>query len=350
MADVIRVFRYDRTESVRTNLDPIEDLAQWISGLRSIGLASDLLKSYHGIADSLLKENARTVADHATTAVDLLDQAFSGPSRASYLPLYYAFLNLAKICVIASGQGKELQGQRLHGVSYRPGRGTRKDLLHEKLTLKPRGALSLFYRTLAGQTWGSVDKTIQLDQVYPFIQNISHEYHRTYGVDSALEECTLTFEYAGRGRKSRLVLDFKKDIHRRISNLRTMRITAGFAWSPEREARLTREITAQSVAQARAGLFNGLRRFLLYDAPVGDIKVTVTPVCTRRLMMPEEIPILLAFYHLGSVVRYSPDALARLEDSRVWGMLLVLRRHATFRYLNLFWSYVNQAMFFIAPA
>ncbi|MDP2951759.1 MAG: hypothetical protein Q8O76_00395, partial [Chloroflexota bacterium] len=66
------------------------------------------------------------------------------------------------------------------------------------------------------------------------------------------------------------------------------------------------------------------------------------PSSGGKLLLPEELPLLCAFYHMSNVVRYDPDTLIRLMDSKYWPVLLALRRHGTYRFLLLFWSFVNQ--------
>ena len=52
---------------------------------------------------------------------------------------------------------------------------------------------------------------------------------------------------------------------------------------------------------------------------------------------------MLAFFHMSNVVRYNPEFLARLKDSRSWGLLLVLRNHAVLKFLKLFWENISQS-------
>jgi hypothetical protein len=58
--------------------------------------------------------------------------------------------------------------------------------------------------------------------------------------------------------------------------------------------------------------------------------------------MFEELPIVLAFFHLSSVVRYKPEFLARLRDSRYWPVLMSMQTHCMNKLLLLFWSYVHR--------
>ena len=75
--------------------------------------------------------------------------------------------------------------------------------------------------------------------------------------------------------------------------------------------------------------------------------VSLTPICNKQLLLPEELPILLAFFHMSNVVRYNPEFLVRLEDSPEWGLLHVFSRQGIYRYLVLFWSFFNQRTYLV---
>jgi len=72
------------------------------------------------------------------------------------------------------------------------------------------------------------------------------------------------------------------------------------------------------------------------------------PLSNCELLLPEELPLIIAFYHMSMVVRYNPDALRELSNSQFWPVLLVLRRHGIYRFLLLFYSFVTQCCWQIA--
>ncbi len=53
------------------------------------------------------------------------------------------------------------------------------------------------------------------------------------------------------------------------------------------------------------------------------------PLSRARLLLPEEVPIFLAFFHLGSVVRYKPHFLDKVLDSPFHPFLLATERHVS---------------------
>ena len=69
--------------------------------------------------------------------------------------------------------------------------------------------------------------------------------------------------------------------------------------------------------------------------------LTLTP-SDGRLVIPQELAVLLAFFHLSNVVRYDPERLARLYDSRAVPVLEALRRHGLLTYLTTLWSFLTQ--------
>lgn len=110
-------------------------------------------------------------------------------------------------------------------------------------------------------------------------------------------------------------------------------------------AYLARRPLRAGVTEANA-VRAGLRTYLLYSDSDGK---PYTPVSARSLLLPEEIPIALAFFHLSSVVRYKPEFLSKLRDSRYWPVLAALRYHGLYRATLLFWSHVQQRTLFINP-
>ena len=132
--------RYNELSQVTSPLDPIEDVISWISGLNSLGYTSDILAKVHNIAPAqTVRQGAQAVSQFASTAVGLLEQAFSGPSNISFLPLYYSILNLSKIYIIAAGKYDGLSSNRHHGASYNPVGKSSHDLLTEEIKILTKG-------------------------------------------------------------------------------------------------------------------------------------------------------------------------------------------------------------------
>ena len=97
-----------------------------------------------------------------------------------------------------------------------------------------------------------------------------------------------------------------------------------------------------------ASLRCNLRPAMLYGyCYENENVVQLVPESAGDLLLPEELPLICAFYHMSSVVRYNPDGLRKLRDSKYWPVLLALRRHGAYRFLMLFWSFMTQCSTYI---
>src|SRR3990167_2882661 len=175
------VLRYDSTKIVTTRLDPLSDISSWFAWLRSKGFVGDLLKEIHGFSDrNKINKASKAISSHAENAINLLGQGFSGSTDVSFLPIYYALLNIAKICIILKDKQSELEQQRLHGVSYNP--KSSRDLMTEEITLHKNGAIPLYFQAITDKNLiGSKKKiSVKMNEIYPFIRSMSHEYLEIY--------------------------------------------------------------------------------------------------------------------------------------------------------------------------
>jgi hypothetical protein len=80
-----------------------------------------------------------------------LEQGVTGPPDISFLPLYYAILNLLKVYVLIGPYHANLPANRWHGATYN---GLEKDshsVATEVITIKKGGVIPLFYRSITGK-------------------------------------------------------------------------------------------------------------------------------------------------------------------------------------------------------
>jgi len=279
-----------------------------------------------------------------------LEQAFSGPAEVSFLPIYYSLQSLAKIVIVLNGKGAdiEMKKNRFHGATYV--RKTSYDLLTEEITLKSNGIIALFYLSLVGENWGTSDHKIKMKDIYPFISGISHEYSSIYNKPFS----TQPVELKTSGNEVDgffLELNVAGNLVPNGSNLRYLKIVKGFRRKSKDNDRAFiggRKIKAKK-GVAKKSLESDIRRILLSTSgeTFGNPRAPSTPVSNKRLLLPEEFPILLAFFHLSNVVRYNPEFLVKIKDSKAWSMLLNMRQDSVYRYLVLFWSYLQQEVFII---
>lgn len=343
-----QIIRYDKSSIVISKLDPLEDMLCWIRGLRSKGLTTNILKEIHGIRGARdIERRSVAISAHAEAAAGLLEQGFSGPIETSFLPLYYGLLNLSKIYIICSNQFSLLAGIRHHGATSEPRRGNpTRNFLKDTVVVKPKGTIPIFYKTVTGINL-SRENRIKLYEIYPFIQDISYEYSQLHDVKFPLQYCELESKKDGaNGHKILLTLKAPQPQPRNSNHSGCNQFLKEF--DKVENNKYQTEIIRGDFEEVEKQLKSNIKRFLLYEQLVlpGKI-VTLLPISGKRVLLPEELPILLAFFHLSNVVRYNPELLLQLKNSPEWGMIQTLRRHGAFRFMMLFWSYIQQKSFAI---
>src|SRR6201999_963915 len=117
MAQVF-VNRYTEVDRVRTNLDPLTDLLAWLEYYSAMDYVVSLLTTRHGVVTAAAKSRAQLIRPHARLATQYIEQALSGPGDVAFLPIYYAILNLLKICILFGPHHAQLPANRWHGASY----------------------------------------------------------------------------------------------------------------------------------------------------------------------------------------------------------------------------------------
>jgi len=347
-----QIFRYDSLLPVHSPLDPIEDLICWISGLNSISYVSDILRIKHTMRNRTdIKNAAKQISVHAKTVIGFVEQAYSGTPEVSFLPLYYAILNLSKIYLICAGKQQDLLSNRHHGVIYPHDMNTGNELMSEIIKIYDRGVFPFFYKLLKNINTHRLEKHITCSYFYPFIRCVSYEYRQAYNQPYSFQDITLQIKKDNEG-KYKLKAIFYQDENPPI---RSIKLLKGFTKVGESGKKLLYEgkkISANDDKDAYEKLLNDVRRFLIYDItfnPDTSPRAVVTPISSNKLLLPEEIPIWLAFYHLSNIVRYKPDHLLKFMDSKSWPVLLSLRKHAFLRFLICFWSFLQKQSTILRP-
>jgi len=346
-----QILRYDESLIASSKLDPLEDVLCWIRGLRSRGLTANILKEVHGIRGRRdIERRSVAISAHAEAAAGLLEQGFSGPIETSFLPLYYGLLNLSKIYIICSNQFSLLAGIRHHGAKPEPRRGSpTRDFLKDTVVVKPEGTIPIFYKTITGINL-SRENRIKLYEIYPFIQDISHEYSQLRDIKFPLQYCELESKKDDvNGHKILLTLKNTQSNSRNSNHSGRNQFLKDF--NRIENNKYQTEIITGDFEGAEKQLKSNIKRFLLYETTILTVRgvriATSLPISGKRILFPEELPILLAFFHLSNVVRYNPEFLLRLKNSPEWGMIQTLRRHGAFKFMMLFWSYIQQKSFAI---
>lgn len=178
--------RYPRRRFIYTNLDPFDDVLDWIKGLRSLPLLTEVIQSRPAVRDLAKPERAERLGDitsHIRAAVEYLEAALITREPISFLPMYYGLLNLAKSMVLLGAHAPDLRSQLHHGLVRPPFRES-PGLLKDRIEIKKKGAVPLLYRTLTSELMPKTNVT--LDDVYRHIDGIGYEYGALAGRQSAL--------------------------------------------------------------------------------------------------------------------------------------------------------------------
>jgi hypothetical protein len=343
--------RYGGRRGLLSHRDPFDDLVLQLEFLSATKYVVDIMQEKHGVGKQDAIARAPKVAAHVRLAIAYLEQATTGPAIVSFVPCYYALLNLVKIYILFGDKHSLLAVNRHHGASYNPSGPLSRNLDAESIAIFSKGAIPLFYESIVGKPLGNAVK-LRLGEVYPYILDVSAEWSTASGQPS--KHVSLAFDSVqskGGGRVPGFIVTRAASdaplaavtvnklpvlVNYRRPRGATNRFVSHSSVSPD----ASRE---ELLLAARASLRNSM---LYY--PIND--VTTSVVTHPSLLMFEELPIVLAFFHLSSVARYRPEFLERLRDSQYWPTVAAARGHAMFKFLLLFWSFVTQSSFHIHSA
>ncbi len=336
----IYIGRYKDTKDVFSSLDPFEDIVALISGLTSLDYLSTIIC---GKRPRMAKENAAILGNkiipYIRVSLEYIDQAKMGPPNLAFLPYYYAILNLMKAYILLSYYRNEFHKNSLHhGIIFDRTNTDLKSLLKHSITIKNNGVLPLFYRTLTGQFFPN-NQSVLLGNLLNKIVNIEAEYGMATKLNNPLCHCDyrivqhdgkcLVFITMNDGRfkkKPRVLIDFtimdnKKNIYQSVPiSIKTVNM----------QNRIRSQLITSQLYRIKR--------------PVEDTRYRnqiLVPYNFSHYQVPEEFPIACCLYYMSSVVRYRPDYYKKLMDSKYNPMLIALRRHGIFTFLQLFWSYCH---------
>jgi len=257
---------------------------------------------------------------------------------------------LAKVAIVFDGGLASLAAQRTHGASWSGITRRSQDLLTDHVTLHEKGSLALFYTTITGDAWpSSPQKTkaggwisskkqkVELKLVYPSIYSIGYEFCEAYGRECDLDRVAVRLARVGNAEKWRVLTSFSG------SNVAgSHHFTVGMTKSANASLYQSKPVSAKTPEEARQKMESKFRWHLLHHVVGPGGVETYTSRKRGNIQMPQEFAILLAFFHLGNVVRYDPERLGRLVDSRACSMIDAARRHAVLDYVLAIWSFVKR--------
>jgi hypothetical protein len=336
------MFRYPERQDIASSLDPITDLLGFLEYLTSKKYLLDVLNRTYRLNGRPAKDRAHQIIPHMRTAISFIKESLASEPLFSFLPAYYGILNLSKVYILLGPRHADLPSQRLHGVVRPVNEKDSQSILTEQLKLRSSGAFPLFYETLTGKQFPD-RKRIAMREVYPFVSNIGAEYKLATGK----ENCIQAFKVDWRpNKKKKGHLNCILQLDRRTRDSREYEPRDFKALLQFKRDRADPDVfvggvfpegTDYNAPNVRAQ-FNPV---MIYDN-LSDDDTFTTPACSKHLLMPEELPIFLLFFHMSSVVRYNPEFLFRTRDSQYWPMLSAARRHCLLKMLILAWSFVHK--------
>jgi hypothetical protein len=334
---VYPIEQYDDSGGFTSAFDPLDDLVLHLDFLAAVNYTVELLRSKHAVPVADARARAARIRPHAQLAAQYVRQARTGPVEVSFVPSYYAILNLLKIWILCSPQHPRLKANRLHGASYDPTAPLSRALTSETITLHPAGAIPLFYEVLTGHTLSGKTQVAMRD-VYPYIADVSTEWSLASRSPARGVALAPSVESVPAGLRARFSVS--TPAARRPIPATHLPALRGCSRDPSAPTQFVGSTVLPVGSAPRAVACATLdRRFLYYP----NTDKTVTALMPGPLLMPEALPITLAFYHLSCVARYNPEFLERLANSKYWPVVAALRPHALFKFLLLFWSFIRQA-------
>ena len=330
--------RYPSAESFASGLALDEDLVDLAYGLTSRGVVEQLLRRKHGLSANEARRRSSGIAAHVRQGLAFWTQARSGPRGLAFLPYYYGFLQFAKAVILARGGPQDQRSMLTHGLSYPTTLKSSRSIDSEVVKVWPKGVFGEYYHVLVGEALpdfrrkknrqkGTAIATIQMDSVYPFVLDSSYEYGRAVGGISSFLEVAIRRVAEADGVRRFSVETGNQTVNRSMSPL--LRVP------PVGSSEFSCDVGTHPI--------DTVPTYLLW-LPLSvekdwssTIPITyATPRWNGRLKYAEEVPLFLAFFHLGSVVRYKPTFLESVMDSRYLPFLRALERHGSTKILLLF--------------
>jgi len=337
------MLRYTIRHGISSKLDPIQDVLCLLQYGTASEYLEEILQKVHHLSPKEATLRSKKIIPHIAVAIDYIRDGLKAKEELSFLSLYYGLLNLSKVYVLLGPLHARLATERTHGVSYNPNGKESRSLRTEVITISTKGALPLLCETLTKRA--PKLRKVTLGQVLPYLSGVGAEYSLAVGQKNNIHTFELTTHYVSPTAK----VGFYRAKLVRQSGDTTKYNRHGFRALKEfRQDKADPDtFIGNSVRRGMMPLpnhiFNQFDNALIYSTEYEEKKFTfTTPYFSTRIDAPEEFPILLLFYYMSSVVRYRPDYLEKLRNSRYWPILSASRQHCTFRMLMLAWSFLHK--------
>jgi len=286
---------------------------------------------------------------HVDNAIGLANQAFDGPAQTSFLPLYYSTLNLSKVYLLVLGKRTALESNRWHGARYSESEMT-KSFLNERISIGNRGTIPLIYNSITGKTIPRSGIKLSLDEVYRNISSIAAEYGTITKKHTGLLPINCYFtkdDTNGHYMKIDILLKHYQEnppaprTLKAFPGLKIITNDKGISHYETRKYKGDYETVQNNLKSKVKRYLNSDRRL---NNSFGESWVSFTPINGRLHVFNEELCIMLAYFHLSNVVRYNPEHLYKIMDSKYWAILLGLRKHGFLKFEKLMWgNYIKKS-------
>ena len=330
--------RYPHSTTIVSNQAPFTDALDWLGFLCSKNYLIELLSTKHGLSTQDSTERAKRIVPYIRIASSYVEQSLYGPKEISFLPAYYAILNLMRVYILLGPKHMDFEKNRRHCASYSI--YTKKSLTvsTEIIKIISKGTISLFYESLTGQKITKNEIEIKMGDIFPYVSGIEYEYELATAQKPKICQLDLNFFERGGANKPRIrVIDREEDLKK--SELKFLK---SFKKHPTEKNIFVGEKIPENINNEEMKIEEASKQvntFLIYHIRENSFH---TPISNRRIMLPQELPIVLLFFYMSSVVRYRPEFLEKIMDTKFWPFLSAARTHSFYTFIILFWSFMHQ--------
>jgi YaaC-like protein len=332
-----RPSRYLTRDEATTNVEPLSALTIQLKFLTSVEYVVQLLTSKHAVSKEQAVQRARRVVPYAQTALFYLTQAAHGPDEVAGLPAYYAALNLIKVCILFGKHHARLDQNRHHGAQYDVLKKQSRSLWSEEIVLHPQGAIPLYYETITGQRILR-KRVLRLRELYCYIPDVAAEWQLATGSPARLAGLGLQLEKQDDGT-FRVVASLALPRGHRSLRRVDLQILLGFTAKPGEPNVFVSNRTFAGTTPTQQLFANCFDPLWAYRSGAADR--TVTPIYSGQLVLFQELPVILALFHLSSVVRYKPEFHVKLRDSKFGPVIATITSDVQAKLLYMIWSYLR---------
>lgn len=333
----VRIARYATRNEATSTVDPLSALIVQLGFLTSAEYVAHLLSATHSVSKKEAVARSRRIVSYARTSLAYLAQGSRGPEEVAFLPAYYAALNLIKVCILFGKHHARLDQNRLHGAQYDVIKKDSRSLASEEVVLHPRGAIPLYYETITGVPILR-SRVLKLCDIYCYIPDVAAEWQLATGSAAKLAGVRLEIEDEPNNSVRVIAQAFVPRGHRHLKR-RELRLLKGFVARKAEPNVFASTTVFPGTTPTNQVLAKCIDPLWLYRSARAE--VAATPIYSGTLVLFQELPILLALFHLSSVVRYKPEFLSKLRESKYGPVIATIARDAQAKLLYLIWSHLR---------